>query len=68
MNLQEKDLSKVLKILPAMKKPTISPLTQKGWLALETVIDEKVVRDLIPRLKKAGAEGIIEYSLNKVIH
>jgi ATP phosphoribosyltransferase len=68
MNLREKDLKKILKLLPAMKKPTISSLTQKSWLALETVIDEKVVRDLIPKLKKAGAEGIIEYSLNKVIH
>ncbi|MFH1046363.1 MAG: ATP phosphoribosyltransferase [Candidatus Omnitrophota bacterium] len=68
MNVQEKDLPAVLKLLPAMKKPTISNLSQKGWLALETVIDEKIVRDLIPPLKKAGAEGIIEYSLNKVIH
>ncbi|MBN3038280.1 MAG: ATP phosphoribosyltransferase [Candidatus Omnitrophica bacterium] len=68
MNLREKELRKILQILPAMKKPTISHLTQKGWLALETVIDEKVVRDLIPKLKKTGAEGIIEYPLNKVIH
>lgn len=68
MNLREKDLNKVASILPAMRKPTISNLSQKGWLALETVIDEKVVRNLIPKLKQAGAEGIIEYSLNKVIH
>ncbi|MBU4141227.1 MAG: ATP phosphoribosyltransferase, partial [Candidatus Omnitrophica bacterium] len=61
-------LKKILAILPAMRKPTVSNLSQAGWLALETVIDEKVVRDLIPRLKKAGAEGIIEYPLNKVIH
>lgn len=68
MNVREQDLNKVSAILPAMRRPTISNLSQKGWFALETVIDEKVVRDLIPKLKKAGAEGIIEYSLNKVIH
>ncbi len=68
MNIRKKDLKKVLTILPAMKKPTISNLSQGGWLALETVIDEKVVRDLILGLKKAGAQGIIEYSLNKVIY
>ena len=68
MNLRAKDLKKVLKVLPAMRKPTVSNLSQAGWVALETVIDEKVVGSLIPKLKKAGAEGIIEYSLNKVIH
>ena len=68
MNLRKRDLKKILRVLPAMKKPTISNLSQAGWLALETVIDEKTVRDLIPRLKKTGAEGIIEYSLNKVIY
>jgi len=68
MNLREKDLEKVVAKLPALKRPTVSPLTSDGWLALETVIDEKVVRMLIPELKKAGAEGIIEYPLNKVIY
>ncbi|MBL7092061.1 MAG: ATP phosphoribosyltransferase [Candidatus Omnitrophica bacterium] len=68
MNVRRGGLKKILAILPAMRKPTVSNLSQAGWLALETVIDEKVVRDLIPRLKKAGAEGIIEYPLNKVIH
>ena len=68
MNLREQDLKKVLAVLPAMKKPTVSLLSQAGWLALETIVDEKVVRTLIPELKKAGAEGIIEYPLNKVIH
>lgn len=67
MNLRQKDLSKILTLLPAMRRPTISGLSQEGWLALETVIDERVVRILIPELKKAGAEGIIEYPLNKVI-
>ncbi len=68
MNVREQDLSKVISHLPALKKPTISNLSQEGWLAIETIIDEKVVRVLIPELKKAGAEGIIEYPLNKVIY
>jgi ATP phosphoribosyltransferase len=68
MNLREKDLERVVAKLPALKRPTVSPLTSNGWLALETVIDEKVVRTLIPELKKAGAQGIIEYPLNKVIY
>ena len=51
-----------------MRKPTVSPLAQPGWVAVETVIDEKVVREIIPQLKQLGAEGIIEYPLNKVIY
>jgi ATP phosphoribosyltransferase len=68
MNVAEKDLSRVLKILPAMKKPTISMLSQTGWCDVDTIIDEAVVRIIIPRLKEAGAQGIVEYPLNKVIH
>jgi len=67
MNVAKKDLEKVLKILPALKKPTISNLSDKNWYDVETIIDEAVVRELIPQLKKAGAAGIIEYPLNKVI-
>ena len=67
MNVAEKDLQKVLKILPALKMPTISSLSAKGWYDVETIIDEAAVRELIPELKKAGASGIIEYPLNKVI-
>jgi len=67
MNVAKKDLSKVLKILPALKKPTISSLSAEGWYDVDTVIDESVVREIIPALKKAGASGIIEYPLNKVI-
>ncbi|MBM3253984.1 MAG: ATP phosphoribosyltransferase [Candidatus Omnitrophica bacterium] len=67
MNVSQENLKRVLSNLPALKKPTISPLSQKGWFAVETVIDEKIVRELIPKLKEAGAEGIIEYPLNKVI-
>lgn len=68
MNIKEGDLKKVLNVLPAMRRPTISHLSVKGWVAVETIIDEKQVRELIPRLKSAGAEGIIEYPLNKVIY
>ncbi|MBU3958919.1 MAG: ATP phosphoribosyltransferase [Candidatus Omnitrophica bacterium] len=68
MNARKTDLKKVIALLPALKNPTISGLSQEGWFAIETIIDEKVVRILIPELKKAGAEGIIEYPLNKVIY
>lgn len=68
MNVREGDLEKVISKLPALKKPTISPLASKGWLAVETVVDEKLVRRLIPGLKKCGAKGIVEYPLNKVIY
>ncbi len=68
MNVEEKNLQKVIALLPAMKKPTISNLAQKGWVDVDTIIDENIVRKLVPRLKEAGAEGIIEYPLNKVIY
>jgi len=67
MNVSKKDLKKVLNILPAMKNPTVAPLSRTGWFDVDTVIDEKLVRRLIPDLKRAGAQGIIEYPLNKVI-
>jgi ATP phosphoribosyltransferase len=68
MNVKKDDLLAVLAKLPALKKPTISGLSDDGWFAIETIIDEKVVRVLIPALKQAGAQGIIEYPLNKVIY
>ena len=68
MNVSSRDIKKVLSQLPALKKPTISGLSDSNWLAVETVIDEKIVRRLIPELKKAGAQGIIEYPLNKVVY
>ncbi len=68
LNVSKKNLKSVLDILPAIKKPTVSTLSSAGWFAIETVLDEKVVRTLIPELKKAGGEGIIEYSLNKIIY
>jgi ATP phosphoribosyltransferase len=68
MNLQQKDLASLLKTLPALRNPTVASLSQPGWVAVETIIDEKVARELIPLLKAAGAEGIIEYPLNKVLY
>lgn len=67
MNVNKENLQQVLLLLPALRKPTISSLQDETWVALETVIDEKMVRDLVCKLKEAGAEGIIEYSLNKII-
>ena len=67
MNVSKANLAKILKVLPALKKPTISSLSVDGWYDVDTIIDEAVVRELIPELKKNGAEGIIEYPLNKVI-
>jgi ATP phosphoribosyltransferase len=68
MNIEQKNLESLLKSLPALRNPTISSLSQTGWVAVETIIDEHVVRELIPQLKAAGAEGIIEYPLNKVVY
>ncbi len=68
MNIAEKNLATLLKNLPALRNPTISNLSQKGWVAVETIIDEHIVRELIPKLNSAGAEGIIEYPLNKVVY
>jgi len=67
MNVPQGSLKRLMSLLSAMHSPTISPLFDSGWYALEVVIDEKVVRDIIPKLKKAGATGIVEYQLNKVI-
>ena len=67
MNVPEAHLNKVIEALPALQKPTVSPLADGKWIAVDTVIDESVVRDLIPRLKDAGASGIVEYPLNKII-
>src|ERR1043166_4324973 len=68
MNIREKDLAKLLRTLPALRNPTVSNLSQLGWVAVETIIDELIVRELIPRFKEAGAEGITEYPLNKVVY
>ncbi len=67
LNVAEPDLARVLAILPAMKNPTVSPLAGNHWFAVDTIVDESQARTLIPALKDAGAQGIIEYPLNKVI-
>jgi ATP phosphoribosyltransferase len=67
MNVPRKDLKKIMCLLPSMHSPTISALSDEDWYDLDVVIDERTVRDLIPKLKKAGASGIVEYQLNKVI-
>lgn len=67
MNVHQRSIKKVMSILPALHSPTISTLTDEGWYDLDVVIDERTVRDIIPKLKQAGATGIVEYQLNKVI-
>jgi ATP phosphoribosyltransferase len=68
MNVSRSDLSKVLAELGALKNPTVSNLSDPEWVAIETILEERVVREIIPKLKNAGAQGIIEYPLNKVIY
>jgi ATP phosphoribosyltransferase len=67
MNVPRNKLDKVMKTLPSLHTPTISNLSDDGWVAVEVIIDEKTARDIIPNLKRAGAQGIVEYPLNKVI-
>jgi len=68
MNVREADLEKVLAALPSLRNPTVAHLSDRGWVAINTIIEEKTVRQLIPKLKAAGAEGIVEYPLNKVVY
>ncbi|MBI4553171.1 MAG: ATP phosphoribosyltransferase [Candidatus Latescibacteria bacterium] len=68
MNVSRNDLDQVLGLLPALKRPTISGLADEQWVAIEVIIDESAVRELIPALKRAGAQGLVEYPLNKVIY
>ena len=68
MNLPETLLAEMLRALPSLRNPTIAKLATDGWIAVETIIDEKIVREIIPKLKELGAEGIIEYPLNKVVY
>jgi len=67
LNVRRDDLDKVLSVLPALKRPTISALSDSDWVAVNTVIEEKTVREIIPRLKAANAQGIVEYPLNKIV-
>ncbi|HEY3412929.1 MAG TPA: ATP phosphoribosyltransferase [Armatimonadota bacterium] len=68
MNVPKASMHRISSLLPALKKPTVSPLADDDWVAVEVILDETTVRDLIPRLKRAGAEGLVEYPLNKVIY
>src|ERR1700743_2768323 len=67
MNVEKKHLDRVLAMLPALDSPTISALSGEGWAAVNTIIEESVLRDVIPKLKSAGATGIVEYPLNKIV-
>ena len=67
LNVHKDDLANVLAVLPALKRPTISHLSDPDWLAVNTIIEEKTVREIIPRLKAANAQGIVEYPLNKIV-
>jgi ATP phosphoribosyltransferase len=68
LNVRRLDLDKVLSALPALRNPTIAQLSDPGWVAINTIVEEKTVRQLIPKLKSAGAEGIVEYPLNKIVY
>jgi ATP phosphoribosyltransferase len=67
LNVRRADLQGVLALLPALQRPTISALSSEEWVAVNTIIEERTARDLIPRLKAAGAQGIVEYPLNKIV-
>ncbi len=67
LNVEKKNLQSVLAVLPALKNPTISHLSDENWLAVNTILEESTVRSILPRLKEAGAEGIVEYPLNKIV-
>jgi ATP phosphoribosyltransferase len=67
LNVHKENLAGVLAVLPALKRPTISQLSDEEWLAVNTILDESTVRDIIPRLKQAGGQGIVEYPLNKIV-
>jgi ATP phosphoribosyltransferase len=68
LNVRRSDLDKVLAALPALRNPTIAQLSDPEWVAINTIVEEKTVRELIPKLKAARAEGIVEYPLNKVVY
>ena len=67
LNVRRDDLENVLKLLPALQRPTVAPLSDADWVAVNTIIEERTVRELLPRLKAANAQGIVEYPLNKIV-
>ena len=68
LNVLKGSVDKIVATIPALRNPTLSTLSDPDWIALETIIDESVVREIIPQLKELGAEGIVEYPLNKVVY
>ena len=67
LNVRRDDLGNILALLPALQRPTISSLSDDEWVAVNTIIEERTVRDLMPKLKAAGGQGIVEYPLNKIV-
>jgi len=67
LNAKRSDLAQLLGLLPALQRPTVSSLSDPDWVAINTILEEKTARDLIPRLKMAGGQGIVEYPLNKIV-
>jgi ATP phosphoribosyltransferase len=67
LNVRRCDLDEVIALLPALQRPTVSPLSDADWIAINTIVEERAVRDLIPKLKVARAQGIVEYPLNKIV-
>ena len=67
LNVRKADLDKILALLPALQRPTVSSLSDAEWVAVNTIIEERTVRDLIPKVKAAGGQGIVEYPLNKIV-
>jgi ATP phosphoribosyltransferase len=67
LNVRREDLDRVVAILPALKKPTISMLSDPDWVAVNTIVEESIVRQILPKLKAANAQGIVEYPLNKIV-
>jgi ATP phosphoribosyltransferase len=66
-NVQERDLKAVLEVMPALHNPTVSSLSDKGWVAVETVLHTTEIKHVVPRLKRAGASGIVEFPITKII-
>jgi ATP phosphoribosyltransferase len=67
LNVRSADLERIIDILPALKNPTVSALADPEWVAINTIVDESTVREIVPKLKEAGGQGIVEYPLNKII-
>jgi ATP phosphoribosyltransferase len=67
LNVHERSLAAVEALLPSLRSPTVAKLQTEGWFSVSTIVDEETVRELLPRLKEAGAEGIVEFPLNKIV-